>query len=212
MILETLAVGPFESNSYIVGCEKTKKGMIVDAGADAGRILKTAQKLGLSVNTLVLTHTHIDHIAAAKQIIDAIGAKLAVHEAEDRGKVSQTMSWMLGSFVGGGFDKFPPVDILLKEGDTLEVGELRFKVLHTPGHTPGGISLYGEDVVFTGDTLFQFGIGRTDFPGSSYEDMMSAISGKLMTLPDETKVYPGHGPASTIGVERKWNPFLTGQA
>ncbi|MEW6033595.1 MAG: MBL fold metallo-hydrolase [Chloroflexota bacterium] len=208
MILEMLVVGPFMSNCYIVGSEKERTGMIIDPGADGADILKAVQRLGLSIDFVVLTHTHIDHVAATKQVVDATGARLAVHELEGHGQTFKAVARFLGPFLGSGFDEPPRPDRLLKDGDVLEIGDLHFRVLHTPGHSPGGISLVGHGVVFTGDALFNFGIGRTDFPGCSFEDLMESIRTKLMVLPAETRVYPGHGPATTIGTEREWNPFL----
>ncbi|MBI2854455.1 MAG: MBL fold metallo-hydrolase [Chloroflexi bacterium] len=208
MILETLVVGPFMSNTYIVGSEKTRKGMIVDAGAEAGKILRCVQRHELTIEFIVATHTHIDHIAALKQVMEATGGKLSVHELEAKGQLLHSLSRVLGPFIGGSFDKMPEPDKQLKDGDVLEVGTLRFQVLHTPGHSPGGISLVGEGVVFTGDTLFNLGIGRTDFPGCSFDDLMHSINKKLLVLPGDTQVYPGHGPSTTISAERQYNPFL----
>ena len=120
------------------------------------------------------------------------------------------ISRMLATMTGGSFDQLPKPDKLLKDGDTIDIDNLCFTVLHTPGHSPGGISLYGHGIVFSGDTLFNYGIGRTDFPGCSHNQLMHSIQNKLMTLPDNTVVYPGHGPSTTIGEERRGNPFLTG--
>lgn len=208
MILEMLVVGPFGSNCFIVGDEKTKTGMVIDSGAEPQRIVSTLQRLGLTAELIVITHSHIDHIGAVKQVKDTTGAKLAIHEAEGQGQSMKAVSQMLASFMGGKAEELPPPDILLKEGDTVKVGELSFKVLHTPGHSSGGLSLFGHGVVFTGDSLFNFGIGRTDFPGCSFDVLMQGIRTKLMTLPDDTRVYPGHGPETTIGAEKQWNPFL----
>ena len=208
MILEMLVVGPFASNSYIVGSETTKEGIIIDPGAGAKTIVERAHKLGLSITLIVATHTHVDHIAALGAVKEATGAKFALHEAEADSKLSHGIARMLGPVVGGGWKELPHPDILLHEGDTVNVGELSFEVLHTPGHSPGGISLVGHGVVFCGDTLFNLGIGRTDFPGCSYDQLMESIFTKLMVLPDETIVYSGHGPETTIGEERRWNPFL----
>ena len=208
MILEALAVGPFGSNCFIVGSAETGKGMIVDPGAEGQRIVSTLQRLGLSAELIVITHGHIDHVAATKQVKEATGAKLAMHEAEGQGEAFNATSQMLASFMGGSADDMPAPDILLKDGDTVKVGDLNFQVLHTPGHSLGGLSLVGHGVVFTGDTLFNYGIGRTDFPGCSFDDLMHSIHDKLMVLPDDTRVYPGHGPETTIGAERQGNPFL----
>jgi hydroxyacylglutathione hydrolase len=205
VILKTLVVGPFASNCYIVGSESSRRGIIIDPGAEAKVILKTVRDLGLTIPLIVVTHTHVDHLGALKSVKDETGAKFALHEAEaGLGVVSR----MLSSMTGGSFSQLPKPDRLLKEGDKIDIDGLHFTVLHTPGHSPDGISLYGHGIVFTGDALFNYGIGRTDFPGCSYDQLMDSIQNKLMTLPDETIVYPGHGPSTTIGEERRGNPFI----
>ena len=205
MILKTLVVGPFASNCYIVGSESSRRGIIIDPGAEAKLIIRTVNDLGLTIPLIVVTHTHIDHLGALKSVKDETRAKFALHEAEAGLGV---FSRMLSSIMGGSLSQLPKPDKLLKDGDTIDIDGLHFTVLHTPGHSPDGISLYGHGIVFTGDTLFNYGIGRTDFPGCSHDQLMDSIQNKLMTLPDETIVYPGHGPSTTIGEERRGNPFL----
>ena len=207
MILKTLAVGMYGTNCYIVGSESTRLGMIIDPGADPKNILNVVDKLGLSIVWIVITHSHFDHIGALKLVKDATGAKLAIHEAEGEG-VGQAIAQALGSVLSGSISKPAKSDRLLKNGDVIDIGDLQFTVLHTPGHSRGGISLVGQGVVFSGDTLFNFGVGRTDFPGCSHAQLMDSIRNKLMALPDDTIVYPGHGPDTTIGAERRMNPFL----
>ena len=207
MILKTLVVGPFASNCHIVGSESSKNGIIIDPGAEAKLILRTVNDLGLTISLILVTHTHIDHIGALVPVKEGIGAKFAIHEAEATAGLGM-FSRMLSSMSGGSFNQPPKPDRLLKDGDTIAIDDLTFTVLHTPGHSPGGISLYGHGILFSGDTLFNHGIGRTDFPGCSYEQIMDSIKNKLMTLPDETIVYPGHGPSTTIGEEKRGNPFL----
>jgi len=168
--------------------------MVIDPGDDPETILNTVEGLGLDIKLIVATHGHIDHVGGVNRIKDKTNAPFAMHEAE--------------SIKGGVFGKSPDVDKPLKDGDVIEIGDLRFDVKHTPGHSPGGIVLIGHDVVFSGDTLFQFSIGRTDFPGGSYSQLMTGIFEHLMVLPDETVVYSGHGPQTTIGMERKANPFV----
>jgi glyoxylase-like metal-dependent hydrolase (beta-lactamase superfamily II) len=205
MILKMLVVGPFASNCYIVGSESSKKGFIIDPGAEAKVILKTVKDLGLTIPLIVATHTHVDHVGALKSVRDETGAEFALNSPQaGLGLLSQVLS----SMTGGSLSQLPKPDRLLKDGDTIDINGLHFTVLHTPGHSPDGISLYGHGIVFTGDALFNYGIGRTDFPGCSYDQLMESIQNKLMTLPDETIVYPGHGPSSTIGEERRGNPFL----
>ncbi len=205
MIVKTLVLGPFATNCYIVGSETTKRGLIIDPGAEASAILKAVRQLGLSIPLIVVTHTHIDHIGAMSAVKDETRAEFHQVESKD---IFQACSWVLCPFVGGSFQSPPKPDRLLRDGDIISVDDLTLSVLHTPGHSPGGISLLGHGVVFSGDTLFNFGIGRTDFPGCSYKQLMKSIYNKLMVLPDETIVYPGHGLATTIGDERKTNPFL----
>jgi len=208
MILRMLEVGPFASNCYIVGSEATKDGMIIDPGADAEFILEHVRQAGLDIKLIVVTHSHMDHVGALGAVKEATGAPFAMHEAEEDGGMMQGMARMLGMVMTGSFKSPPKPDRLLKDGDIIEVGDLSFTVLHTPGHSLGGISLYGHGVVFSGDTLFNFGIGRTDFPGCSYQELINSIRDKLMVLPDDTVVLPGHGPKTTIATERQYNPFL----
>ena len=207
MIVKMLVVGPFASNCYIVGSSSTKQGMIIDPGAEAGTILRTVQQMELSIFLIVVTHAHIDHVSALRSVQEKTNAEFALHEAE-KGLLLTAPMRMLTSLGLSPIKSPPQPDRLLKDGDSIEIGDLHFEVLHTPGHSSGGISLLGQGVVFSGDTLFNFGIGRTDFPGCSHELLMESIREKLMVLPDETIVYPGHGPPTTIGDERRGNPFL----
>lgn len=204
MILKKLELGMFASNCYVVGDESTKEGMIIDPGADAKQILRAVEDLGLNIKVIALTHSHMDHVGALVEVKEATGAEIAIHTDEAEFLQKQPMTGMFSPFS----QPLPPPDRLLKEGDTIDIGSLHFRVLHTPGHTPGGICLLEEGIVFSGDTLFNFGIGRADFPGASYDQEIDSIQTKLMTLPDNTVVCPGHGPDTTIGVERKVNPFL----
>lgn len=207
MIIRSLTVGPFGSNCYIVGSEVTKEGMIIDPGDEGEAILRGVRDLGLNIKLIVVTHVHIDHIGAVGEVKEATGAEFAMHRAEARSLQGQSKLW--SSMFDVSYNA-PEPDRFLEDGDVIDIGDLRFVVLHTPGHSPGGISLLGHGAVFTGDTLFNLGIGRTDFPGASYKQITESIHRKLMVLPDDTKVFPGHGPETTIGTERSWNPFLQG--
>jgi len=204
VIIRKLEVGPFATNCYIIGSESIKEGMIIDPADEVQLILKNVKELGLDIKSIILTHGHLDHIGALKEVTEATGAEVAIHSDD----VNLLQDHSLGNLFGLSYPPPPPPDRLLKDGDSLDVGDLHFSVLHTPGHTPGGICLLGHGVVFSGDALFNYGIGRTDFPGGSYSQLMESIRNKLMVLPDDTVIYPGHGPDSTIGAERQGNPFL----
>jgi len=206
VIFKKLVVGPFESNCYIVGSESTKEGMIIDPGAEAEQILKGVNDLGLDIKLIVLTHGHIDHIGAVKEVKEATGAEVAIHSHDAESLQERSLSGIFGF----SYPAPPPPDRLLKGGDSIDVGDLHFLVVHTPGHSPGSICLFGHEVVFCGDTLFNFGVGRTDLPGGNTSQLMDSLHTKLMMLPDNTVVYPGHGPDTTIVTERRANPFLAG--
>ncbi|MGB2876669.1 MAG: MBL fold metallo-hydrolase [Dehalococcoidales bacterium] len=208
VIIKLLVVGPLASNCYIVGDEATREGLIIDPADEAGNIMQSVAELGLTTKLIVLTHGHCDHIAGLKEVKEATGAKIAVHsgDAEYHGQQALAMALAFGLYC----PTPPPPDRLLKNGDGIDIGGLHFEVIHTPGHSPGGICLFGNGVLFSGDTLFNYGIGRYDLPGGDYAQLMNSLQVSLMALPDETVVYPGHGPKTTIGAERRSNPFLQG--
>jgi glyoxylase-like metal-dependent hydrolase (beta-lactamase superfamily II) len=203
LIIRKLTVGPYASNCYIVGDEATKQGMIIDPGAEPKEILRVVEKLGLKIKLIVLTHRHPDHVGAAAQVKAAVKASLASH-AECARYLPQSPSYIYEEPYEGA----PKPECLLADGDMIDIGGLHFKVLHTPGHTPCGISLAGEGHVFTGDTLFNYGIGRYDLIDGDYNALIKGIKTKLLTLPPETVVHPGHGPDSTIATEIRANTFL----
>lgn len=210
MIIDRVVVSPFATNCYIVGSEASKQGIIIDPGDEAEAILGRVADLELDIKLIILTHGHIDHVGALKAVKEASGAEMAIH-ADDAKSLRGLRGFLQSVLVPGlSYPVPPPPERLLQDGDSLDVSDLCFKVLHTPGHTPGGICLLGEGVVFSGDTLFNYGIGRTDLPGGSYHRLMESIRTRLLVLPDNTVVYPGHGPETTVGAERAGNPFLSG--
>lgn len=204
MILEKLVVGPLASNCYIIGSETSRVGAVIDPGDDARQILSSINGLELDIKYIILTHGHLDHTGALKKVKEATGASVAVHSADGK----ELNDSYLSMFLGVSYPELPPPDRLLEDGDTIDIGNLGFTVVHTPGHTPGSICLLGEGILFSGDTLFNYGIGRADLPGGNPQQLMESIRQRLLKLPDETKVYPGHGPDTTIGAERRSNPFL----
>ncbi len=206
MIIERLVVGMLQSNCYVVGSEDTKVGIIIDPGGDAPVILDRVEQLGLSIKYIVNTHGHIDHIAANRQLKEATQALIAIHRDDAQWLMSDQGDFarMLGVLSPG-----PPADVLLDEGDEIDFGNDSLQVIHTPGHSLGGISLVGDGMVFCGDTLFAMGVGRVDLPGGSWETLMQSIKTRLFTMPDETTVYTGHGPPTTIGREKKFNPWFS---
>lgn len=205
MLIETLTVGPVMTNCYIIACEDTKEAAVIDPGGDAKRILDTVQRMGVEVVYVLNTHGHFDHTLANDQIVAATGARLAIHEAD-----APMLTMGGGAAWFGMKGSKSSADVLLHEGDTLKVGNLQLQVLHVPGHSPGGVAFYiaSEGVVFSGDALFNMGIGRTDLPGGDYDQLIASIQTRLFALPAETVVYSGHGPATTIARERAGNPFL----
>ncbi|MZP30963.1 MBL fold metallo-hydrolase [Heliobacterium undosum] len=198
--------GMLAANCYLVQCPETGEAALIDPGGDGEMLLRRAGEAKAKIVAIINTHGHGDHIAANGDIKKATGAPLLCHEAEAAAIISPGKN--LSLYTGVPITS-PAADRLLEDGDVITIGKtVRLEVLHTPGHTVGGICLKGEGVVFTGDTLFYGSIGRTDFPGGSYSQILHSIREKLLTLPDDTVVYPGHGPESTIGFERVNNPFL----
>jgi glyoxylase-like metal-dependent hydrolase (beta-lactamase superfamily II) len=211
MIVKQYEVGNFAVFCYLVGDEETKEGLFIDPADAADQLLSEAKSHGLNeIKYIVNTHAHVDHIMGNAEMAKKTGAKIVVHE-KDAKFLTQTPSYLLEMFNA---TASPPADLLVKEGDLIQVGKLKLKVIHTPGHSPGGMCLYMDGMVFTGDSLFVGSVGRTDFPGSSWEELETSIRNKLYVLPGETVVLPGHNygpqPTSTIQFEKKNNPFVQG--
>jgi len=206
VIVERIVVGDFETNCYLVGCQESREAVVIDPGASGSGILRAIHERGLTVSKIINTHGHCDHIGANRLIKDGTGAELLIHRLDAKmlsDPVANLSSLFLSPVVSPGPDR------LLEEGDVIEVGTLTFKVLFTPGHTPGSVSiLIPERAVFSGDLLFKDSVGRTDFPGSSMAVLVNSICTKLLYLDDSVTVYPGHGEITTIGRERQANPFL----
>jgi glyoxylase-like metal-dependent hydrolase (beta-lactamase superfamily II) len=201
-----LPLGPLQTNCFIAADAETNQAVVIDPGWDAPDILAALTERGWQVRYVLLTHAHFDHIGAVADVVEATGAPLAAHPLE------LPLLRRLGGAreLGLHLRPLPEPDLLLEPGQALEVGRLRFEVLFVPGHTPGHVAFHEPQAkaVFSGDVLFREGIGRTDFPGGSYATLMRSLREVLLALPDETAVYPGHGPATTLGAERVSNPFL----
>jgi glyoxylase-like metal-dependent hydrolase (beta-lactamase superfamily II) len=208
MFIQQIEVGRFGVFAYLLGDEAAGEGLVIDPADEADEIIASARSRKITIRTILNTHAHVDHIMGNEEMRRKTGARIVIHE-EDAPYLTQTPRSMLVMF---GARPSPPADQTVKDGEVIRVGESALKVLHTPGHSPGGICLYGEGAVFTGDTLFVGGLGRTDLPGGSWQIMLNSIRTKLLTLPDETVVYPGHNygpaPTSTVKNERLRNPFL----
>jgi glyoxylase-like metal-dependent hydrolase (beta-lactamase superfamily II) len=209
LLIHQLSVGPLQVNCYLVACRKTRDAMVIDPGEEGSRILYLAASEGLKIGKVVNTHGHFDHIGANQQLVKATGAELMLHAAD--------LPLLLNAknhaeIYGLTVVPSPEPDRLLDQGDSFEVGEHTFKVFHVPGHSPGGICLLGDGHLFVGDVLFAGSIGRTDLPGGDFDALVKGVREHLFSLPDETIVHPGHGPDTTIGQERRMNPFVGDKA
>jgi glyoxylase-like metal-dependent hydrolase (beta-lactamase superfamily II) len=206
LIVETLPVGLIQTNCYVIGCEETLEGAVIDPGGHPQRILAALDRRGLTIKYILNTHAHFDHTEANGEMVRATGAPLAIHPLE----VPLLEASGGAALFGLRADPSPPPDLELADGDELELGTLRLQVLHTPGHTPGHVCFYEpeEKVLFDGDVLFRRGVGRADLPGGNWDQLLDSIRRVLFALPDETTVYSGHGGPTTVGEEKTLNPWL----
>lgn len=205
MIFEIIPVGMLEANCYIYGDADTKEVVVIDPGAEEEKIVRRILENQYVVKYIIATHGHSDHISGIKFLKEKTNAKVAIHEndADYLNDARKNLSAYMGTESIQG-----EADILLKEGDILTVGKHSLQIIHTPGHTQGGVCILSGNILFSGDTLFQDSIGRTDLPGGNYEQLISSIKEKLLTLDENVKVYPGHGGQTTIKHEKNHNPYL----
>lgn len=193
---------------YIVSCPETKKAGVIDPGGDVPQVLAEIERAGLKVQAIIATHAHPDHVCGNREMKEATGADIIMHKAEADFFGKPEVS---GYFSMLGLEQSPPADVMVEDGDVITIGNEELKVIHTPGHTPGGMCLLNGKNLITGDTLFVGGLGRTDFMGGSQRELMDSINQRLLILPEDTIVWPGHGyggSKSTIGEEKRSNPFL----
>ena len=207
MIIKELTVGPIMANCFILGCEEKKEAAVIDPGDETDRILDTLQEFNLSTKYIINTHGHFDHVGGNRKLKEVTGADILIHPAD-----VPMLSKLSASAAAWGLfaEDSPAPDLTIEEGDTVIVGTITLSVIHTPGHTQGGISLLSDGILFVGDTLFAGSIGRTDFPGGDYDTLIASIQNKLFPLGDDVRVLSGHGPETTIAREKhkRNNPFV----
>ena len=205
IVLDKLIVGPFSVNCYFLGCSKSQKMAVIDPGGEVEKIWQKIQDIGYSPEYIINTHGHPDHTAGNLELKQKSQAKILAHP-DDVAMMTDKENLLSSMFLEA--NPSPPPDQLVTEGQLIKLGNISLKVIHTPGHTPGGICLLLDDILFTGDTLFAEGIGRTDFPGGNYAQLISSIKNKLFPLDDQLRILPGHGEESTLGREKRYNPFV----
>ncbi|MDW5299915.1 MAG: MBL fold metallo-hydrolase [Sedimentibacter sp.] len=205
MIFEAITVGSYYSNCYIVGSDETKEAAIIDPGAEFNKIDKKIIELGVKPKMIILTHAHGDHIGAVEELVEKYGVKVYIH-ADDAQALIDSQTNLSKVLFGKNISINP--DGMLKDGDELHLSDLKFEIIHTPGHTKGGICIKVGNIMMTGDTLFNNSIGRTDFPGGSFEEIINSIQEKIFKYDEDIIIYPGHNSPSTIKSEKLSNPFV----
>jgi len=205
MRIETVIVGPLEVNCYIVGCPETNECVVIDPGGDPNRIVERVERRGWKPTSILLTHAHIDHVHGLYQLQRTYPVPTWLHEAERI--IFEALPLQAQTF-GFALSHLPKVDRFLQGGERISFGRQQLKVVHTPGHSPGSCCYLADKCAFVGDVLFAGSIGRTDLPGGNYQQLIHSIRQRILILADETTLYPGHGPATTVGQERLYNPFL----
>jgi len=205
MEFDSVIVGALETNCYLVYCTESLECAIVDPGAEDQKIFHLITKKSLNPVVLLNTHGHIDHIGANKDIKERFNIPLCIH-ALDKSMLENVQQLELSFFLGA--KESPSPDKYLEDGDMVKLGKSSLQVIHTPGHSPGSVSFLGDGFILSGDTLFYGGVGRADLPGGSWDELERSIKNKILTLPDETIVLPGHGPTTSVGQERNLNPFI----
>lgn len=206
MKIKNLVLGPLGTNCYILGCNETKEAVIIDPADEPDIILSELEKESWQAKYILLTHAHLDHIGALADIKNATGATILMHPRE---RIVLNGVEMQAMMLGLKAPQVPSVEKFVNDGDKISFGNLQLTVLETPGHTPGGVSFLAPNCVFVGDVLFAGSVGRTDLPGASHEILMHSICEKLLVLSEDTVVYSGHGPNTTIGEEKFSNPFIS---
>ena len=206
IMVRGIVVGVFAENAWVIGNRRTGEAIAIDPGDQPEEILAMARDMGVTIKLIANSHAHIDHILGVRGVQAATGAKFLLHQGDLA--IARNAAGTAAGFLGRPVDPPPDPDAYPADGDEIDVDGVKLKVIHTPGHTPGSLSFYTEGMLFSGDTLFQGSIGRTDLPGGDYDQEMASIVDKLLTLPDETVVLPGHMEETRIGFERQANPFV----
>lgn len=206
MILEKIVVGPLVVNCYIIGCEKTRQSAVIDPGDEVEKIISIIKQNNLLLKYILLTHGHVDHITQLEKLKQTMTAETLMH-AEDQFLFENISAQAIMFGLPDPGD--PKPDRFITDGEIIKLGELKVKAIHTPGHSPGSVTYHVEDNLFVGDLIFSGSIGRTDLPGGNYEALINSVQSKIFAFPEQTPIHPGHGPMTTVGNEKKFNPFFS---